>query len=79
MTAGVSNVKEFVLAQRKLVTEKAAAGGGGGARPPEVRVSKFSNSGALKMGFTADVKVPDGTDELIKEQTLRNRRLLADG
>ena len=79
MTAGVSNVKEFVLAQRKLVTEKAAAGGGGSARPPEVRVSKFSNSGALKMGFTADVKVPDGTDELIKEQTLRNRRLLADG
>ena len=44
-----------------------------------MRVSKFSNSGSLKMGFTADVKVPDGTDDLIKEQTLRNRRLLADG
>ena len=79
MTAGVSNVKEFVLAQRKLVTQQAASGGSGSARPPEIRVSKFSNSGSLKMGFTADVKVPDGTDDLIKEQTEKNRRLLADG
>ena len=31
------------------------------------------------MGFTSDVKVPDGTGDLIKEQTEKNRRRLADG
>ena len=31
------------------------------------------------MGFTSTVKVPDGTSDKIKEQNLRNRRLLADG
>ena len=31
------------------------------------------------MGFTSTVKVPDGTTDKIREQTLRNRRLLADG
>ena len=49
------------------------------ARPPECRVSKFTNAGSLKMGFTSTVKVPDGTSDKIKEQNLRNRRLLADG
>ena len=79
MTAGVTNVKKLILAQRELVTEQAAKSTSGGARPPEVRVSKFSNSGSLKMGFTSDVKVPDGTGDLIKEQTENNRRRLADG
>ena len=28
---------------------------------PEARVSKFSNAGSLKMGFTSNMKIPEGT------------------
>ena len=31
------------------------------------------------MGFTSNIKVPKGTADKIREQTRRNRRLLADG
>ena len=31
------------------------------------------------MGFTSSVNVPDGTTDKIREQNLRNSRLLADG
>ena len=66
MTQGVQNIRKLILKQRKQVTELAASSNvGKAARPPECRVNKFTNSGALKMTFTSDVKVPEGTSEKI--------------
>ena len=79
MTQGVTNVKELILKQREEVTKRASVTSSAATRPPECRVSKFSNAGSLKMGFTSSVNVPDGTTDKIREQNLRNRRLLADG
>ena len=59
MTAGVSNLKNFVLKQRELMMEEASSGSPGSL--PEARVSKFSNAGSLKMGFTSNMKIPEGT------------------
>ena len=68
MTQGVPNIRKLILKQRQEVTKQAASASGGKAvRPPECRVSKFTNAGALKMGFTSDVKIPDGTSEKINQ------------
>ena len=45
--------------------------------PPEVRIKEFSNSGSFKMDFSKNLTIPDGTADLIKEQTDINRRRLA--
>ena len=67
LTTGVSNVKKLVQRQRELVSQQAAESAGGDARPPETRVDKFSNSGSMKMRFTAPIKVPEGTQDKIHE------------
>ena len=79
LTTGVPNVKKLVLRQRELVKKQAAESTSSDSRPPETRIDKFSNSGSMKMRFTAPVKVPDGTQDKIQEQTKENRRRLADG
>ena len=79
LTTGVPNVKKLVLRQRELVKEQAAQTSSGGSRPPETRVDKFSNSGSMKMRFTAPVNIPSGTQEKIDETNKVNRRRLADG
>ena len=68
MTQGVPNIRKLILKQRKEVTKRAANSSvGKTVLPPECRVNKFTNSGALKMAFTADVKIPDGTAEKINQ------------
>ena len=66
MTQGVPNVKKLILKQRELVTQRAAESTSSSpTRPPEVRVSKFTNSGSMKMRFTSQINVPEGTTEKI--------------
>ena len=68
MTQGVPNIRKLILKQRQEVTKRAAnASKGSAVRPPECRVNKFTNAGALKMAFTSDVKIPDGTSEKISQ------------
>ena len=64
LTSGVSNVKEIAKRMRKNVTKNANSAKGS-AIPPEARISKFSNSGSLKMIFTSPLKIPDGILEEI--------------
>ena len=73
----MTNVKSLVLRQREKTKEE--AGKASGPLPPETRVSKFTNAGSLKMAFTESIKVPEGTSDLIKKQTVENRRRLAEG
>ena len=68
MTQGVPNIRKLILKQRKEVTKRAASSSAGkSVRPPECRVSKFTNSGNVKMTFTADIKIPDGTFDKINQ------------
>ena len=67
LTTGVPNVKKLVQRQRELVSKQAASSSGGDSRPPETRIDKFSNSGSMKMRFTAPIKLPEGTQDKIQE------------
>ena len=64
MTKGVATVKELALSQRNNLSESAASAKVGSA--PETRVGKFTNSGAISMGFTQPIKVPADAETLIK-------------
>ena len=55
LTQGVPTAKELVLRQREETKKLAKSPPKGQPRPPEARVSTFSNSGALKMGFSSAI------------------------
>ena len=67
LTTGVPDVKKLARRQRELITQEAAEAPSSATRPPETRIDKFSNSGSMKMRFTAPVSVPDGTQEKVNE------------
>ena len=72
-------MKDVIMRQREVVAQQAASPPPGKPRPPEARVKAMDNSGALGMGFSPQLDVPEGEAEALQAQNLRNRRLLAEG
>ena len=62
LTAGVESVKALADRQSEYMAEQAVD------KPePEARIQKISSSGRVKVQFTSELDIPEGTLEKIKQ------------